>query len=119
MAKKKIAKTSKAAELKVLSKSEILARCAPIESKVVPVQGWGAGVRMKNITFDELIKMRVDMGTDGGGSNNAMMVAAVCEDLEMSDVYKLQKSNGIQFALLYAAVENFIDFKLTDEKIKN
>ena len=103
---------------KVLSKAEILERVKPIESRVVQVPGWGAGVKMKNLTFEELIRIKVDAGEDDE-AKNAMIVAAVCEDLELKDAYKLQKGNGMQFAALFSAVDDFLSVKITDEKIKN
>lgn len=106
------------ADLKALSKAEILERCKPIESRIVAVKGWDAGVRMKNLTFQELVQLRIDAGDDAD-SKNAMVVAAVCEDLDISDAYALQKGNGAQFALLFAAVDEFLSCKITDEKIKN
>lgn len=106
------------AELKALSKAEILERCKPIESRIVPVQGWPGGVRMKNLTFQELVKLRVDAGDDDD-SKNAMVVAAVCEDLDVTDAYQLQKGNGAQFALLFAAVDSFLSCRITDDSIKN
>lgn len=105
--------------VKVLSKAEILERCAAVPSRVVQVPGWGAGVKMKNLTFQELVQIRVDAGEDAE-SKNAMIVAAVCEDLDLTDAYKLQKGNGMQFALLFAAVDEFLSHnRITEEKIKN
>jgi hypothetical protein len=64
------------------------------------------------------VQIRIDSGDDAE-SKNALIVAAVCEDLDIKDAYKLQKGNGAQFAVLYAAVDEFLSFKITDEKIKN
>lgn len=105
-------------ELKAMSKAEILDKCKAIESRIVPVSGWPGGVAMKNLTFSEIVQISTDAANDSE-AKNAMIVAAVCEDLDVKDAYKLQKGNGAQFALLFAAVDEFLSCRVTDEKIKN
>ena len=114
----KAAKAVKVDELKAMSKADILNRCAALEETIVPVKGWSGGVRMCNITFDKLVQISIDSAGDVN-AKNAMTVAETCVDLEVSDAYKLQSGNGIQFGLLFEAVQNFLSCKLTDDKLKN
>lgn len=111
-------KTPAVIEEKVFNKAEILERCKPLESRVVSVKNWNGGVKMRNLTFSEIMKLTIDAGEDAE-ARNAMMVAAVCEDLDITDAYQLQKGNGTQFALLYAAVDEFLNYQITKDKIKN
>lgn len=115
---KKIIKTKAVKELKAMSKADILKRCEALDDTTVAVKGWDGGVRMRNITFDELVKISIDAAGDVN-AKNAMTVAKACIDLEVSDAYKLQSGNGIQFGLLFEAVQNFLSCKLTDDKLKN
>lgn len=108
----------KPADKKVFNKAEILDKCKKLETREVEIPGWGACVRMKNLTFQELLQIRIDSGTDSE-ARNAMIVAGACEDLDITDAYKLQSGNGSQFAALYAAVDDFLGCKLDAEKIKN
>jgi hypothetical protein len=103
---------------KVLDKAGILAMCAPVESRIVEIPGWGASVKMKNLSFEELIQIRTDAGNDET-ARAAMIVAAVCEDLAISDAYKLQKSSGLKFAALLGTVEGFLNKRLDEDTIKN
>ena len=123
MSKKKNSKVveevvNKGAKEAVMSREDILSRCKAIESRVVPVPGWGAGVRMKNLTFKEIMDMRINGGEDME-ARNAIFVAAVCEDLTIEDAYQLQSGNGTQFALLYAAVDTFLNNRLGESNLKN
>ncbi len=103
----------------VFDKAKILDRCKKLETQEVEVAGWGgACVRMKNLTFQEIVQISIDAGNDIE-AKNAMTVAAVCEDLDITDAYKLQIGNGAQFAMLYGAVNDFLGCRIKSEEIKN
>lgn len=103
-------------EKKVFSRDEILNICKPLETQDVAVSGWNGFVKMKNVDFQKLVQLRVDCPDQE--AYQAALVAAVCDDLSISDAYALQKGNGFRFAGLFAAVNSYLGADVGDEEIK-
>lgn len=103
-------------EKKIFTREEILNKCKAIESREVDVIGWNGAVRMKNVSFPDLVNLRVNFPDKD--SYQAALVAAVCEDLTIEDAYSLQKGNGFQFANLFTSINSYLGADLGDEEIK-
>jgi hypothetical protein len=104
-------------EEKVLSRDEILAEVAPLQTRAVRPAGWSGAVKMQNITFQKLVDLKTSCPDNE--SYHAMLISEVCVDLSLEDAIKLQRGNGIRFAALYAAVEEFGATPIKDETLKN
>jgi hypothetical protein len=100
----------------IFNREQILEKCKAIEPKPVFIPAWNAHVKMKNITFQDLVNIRIECPDKE--SYQAMLISAVCEDLSVTDAYQLQKGNGLQFANLFNAVNVFLGADLGDEEIK-
>lgn len=99
-----------------LTKEQILNKCRALESALVPVDGFDGCVRMKNLTYSEIIDLRV--GASGREEYQAMLIAAVCEDLSLDDAMTLQQGNGFMFLSLFEAINKYLANDLGDETVK-
>ena len=99
-----------------LSREQILSACKAIPTRIVDVPGIG-GVKMQSVSFPDYLRIKQESDGDVA-TNAAMIVAQVCSDLNISDAYELQSGNGIKFATLYNAVNEFLSFELKEAEIK-
>ena len=115
---KKKDKQIKGKEVSAMSRDDILNQVRPLESRLVDVVSWPAPVRMQNVGYAEMMRIISDAGDDKD-AREAMIVAAVCSDLELTDAYKLQTGNGAQFLMLLGAVNGFLNYNLSEDLLKN
>lgn len=112
------AKNDEFKELPRLGRQGILDVCAPIKGEWVPVKGWNAAVKMRNISFPEFFEIQKQHATDPV-ARRAHTVAAICEDLAVEDVITLMSGNAFAFGALWAAVEQRFDDAVSEGVIKN
>lgn len=105
--------------MKTLSREELLSAVKPIaESVSIDVQGFPGKIRVRNISFAEIVKISEENAGDKA-STRACIIAAACEDLELEDIQVLLSGNGFKFGALYAAIEELFTINIDEESIKN
>ena len=100
-----------------LSREDILNKINPLPEKDVFVRGLGY-VTMQNIPYEEFVQTLIDAGGERA-DQNTMIVAKVVKELQTTDAIKLRRGNGVVFTMLKKAVDDYLNYGLSEGKIKN
>lgn len=98
----------------VLSPEQIVAECAPVESKPVRVPGFSAPIMFKNISFEDFASIKLSAVSPA--DVNARTIA-LATGLTLSQVRDMMNGNAFKFTMLLGAVNRFLGFEITDEEL--